>query len=68
MSADMSNGQGTLGKKQGKLELRFLQKTSRAVKKKGKFVKGENRIKKKNKWVKIVQQRKKTTASPTVEP
>ena len=23
---------------------------------------------KKNKWVKIVQQRKKTTASPTVEP
>ena len=37
------------------------------MKKKGKLVKGENRIKK-NKWVKIVQQRKKTTASPTVEP
>lgn len=37
------------------------------MKKKGKLVKGENRIKK-NKWVQIVQQRKKTTASPTVEP
>lgn len=39
------------------------------MKKKGKLVKGENRTEQ-NKWVKIVQQRKKTTitASPTVEP
>ena len=68
MSADMSNRQRSLGKKQGKLELRFLQTEPRELwQKKGKLVKGENRIKQ-NKWVKIVQQRKKTTASPTVEP